>query len=64
MKIIIVLATGTLLHFPMNPSVEPSCFIQGQTIIENIARYNYTGNRDQGWYLKETNIPVMGHYCE
>ena len=63
MKIIIILATGVLLNFPENKRIEHDCFIQGKTIIETIAEYRETGI-DQGWYLKDSNVMVAGHYCD
>jgi len=63
LKIIIILATGVLINFPENKRLAHDCFIQGQTIIENIAEYRGTGI-DQGWYLKDSNVLVAGHYCD
>ena len=59
-----IIATGTLLTFPMDKSVIPDCFSQGYSILEKISTYHDTGNRDQGWYLKGKPIQVAGFYCE
>ena len=40
MKIIMILATGTLLTFPMDKSIKPDCFSQGHAIIEKLATYH------------------------
>ena len=68
MKVIIILATGTLLTFPtIDPAfedVKPDCFSQGSAILEKLATYYDTGNRDQGWYLNDSNVQVAGFYCQ
>jgi len=51
MKILMILGTGVILSFPMDKSIEPDCFSQGHSILQNISTYHDTGNRDQGWYL-------------
>ena len=58
-----ILGTGVILSFPMDKSVEPDCFSQGHSILQNISTYHDTGNRDQGWYLKGKPIQVAGWYC-
>ena len=64
MKILIILGTGAILSFPMDKSVIPDCFSQGYSIMQKISVFHDTGNRDQGWYLKDTKIHVAGFYCE
>ena len=72
MKIIMILATGTLLTFPtIDPTfekVKPDCFSQGYAILEKLATYHGPEEKgeDQGWILKNTRIPieVAGWYCE
>ena len=46
MKIIMILATGTLLTFPMDRSVLPDCFSQGHAILQKIAIYH--GPQEKG----------------
>ena len=62
MKIIMILATGILLTFPMIEDVIPECFSQGYAILQNMATYQGPGP-DQAWILKGTNIEVGGWYC-
>ena len=72
MKIIMILATGTLLTFPtIDPAFEdvnPDCFSQGYAILEKLATYHGPQEKgeDQGWVLKNARIPieVAGWYCE
>jgi len=64
MKILMVLATGAIITFPMDKSIEPDCFSQGYSIMEKISTYHDTGNRDQGWILNDSNIQVGGWYCQ
>ena len=64
MKILMVLATGAIITFPMDKSIEPDCFSQGDSITEKIATYQDTGNRDQGWILNDSKIEVAGWYCQ
>ena len=64
MKILMILGTGIFLTFPMDESVKPDCFSQGYAILEKLATYHDTGNRDQGWYLNGTKIHVTGFYCQ
>ena len=69
MKVIIILATGSLLTFPtIDPAFEkvnPDCFSQGYAILEKLATYHGPGPT-QGWVLKNARIPieVAGWYCE
>ena len=62
MKIIMILATGTLLTFPTVEEVNPDCFSQGYSILQKMATYQGLGP-DQAWILKGTNIEVGGWYC-
>ena len=62
MKVIIILATGTLLTFPTMENIKPDCFSQGHKILENIAIYHGPGP-DQAWILNDSNIEVAGWYC-
>jgi|TARA_R110002124_G_scaffold188653_1_gene355904 hypothetical protein len=63
MKILMVIATGAIITFPMDKSVEADCFEQGHRILQNISTYQGSGT-DQGWYLKGKPIQVAGWYCE
>ena len=67
MKIIMILATGTLLTFPtIDPAfeeVKPDCFSQGYAVLEKLATYQGPGP-EQGWYLNDTKIQVAGFYCQ
>ncbi len=63
MKIIMILATGTLLTFTVDKRTNPDCFTQGYEILEKLATYQGAGP-DQGWTLKDSNIEVGGWYCE
>ena len=63
MKIIMILATGTLLTFTPDPRTNPDCFSKGYEILEKLATYQGAGP-DQGWTLKDSNIEVGGWYCE
>ena len=62
-----ILGPGAILTFPtIDPAfeeVKPDCFSQGYAILEKLATYQDTGNRDQGWYLKGKPIQVSGWYC-
>ena len=62
MKVIIILATGTLLTFPTIKNIEPDCFSQGYAILQKMADYQGPGP-EQGWYLKGTKMGVGGWYC-
>ena len=68
MKILMILGTGVILTFPtIDPDfeeVKPDCFSQGYAILEKLATYQDTGNRDQGWYLNGTKVQVAGFYCD
>ena len=64
MKILMIIATGAIITFPMDKSIEADCFEQGHSILQNISTYHDTGNGDQGWYLKGKPIQVAGWYCE
>jgi len=68
MKILMILGTGAILTFPtIDPAfeeVKPDCFSQGYAVLEKLATYQDTGNRDQGWYLNGTKIQVAGFYCQ
>ena len=64
MKILMIIGTGAILTFPMDKSIEADCFEQGYSILQNISTYHDTGNRDQGWYLNDSNVQVAGFYCE
>jgi len=63
-KILMVLATGAIITFPIDNSVKLACFDQGHSILQKISTYHDTGNRDQGWYLKGKPIQVAGWYCK
>ena len=60
-----ILATGTLLTFPMDRSVIPDCFSQGHAILQKIAIYHGPEEKgeDQGWVLNDSNVEVAGWYC-
>ena len=68
MKILIILGTGAILTFPtIDPAfeeVKPDCFSQVYAVLEKLAAYRDTGNRDQGWYLNDSNVQVAGFYCQ
>ena len=68
MKIIMILATGTLLTFPMDKSINPDCFSQGYAILQKLAVYHGPQEKgeDQGWVLKNSRIPIEvgGWYCQ
>ena len=65
MKIIMILATGTLLTFPTVEEVNPDCFSQGYAILEKLATYHgpEEKGKDQGWILNDSKIQVGGWYC-
>ena len=71
-KIIMILATGTLLTFPpIDPAfedVKPDCFSQGYAILQKLAVYHGPQEKgeDQGWGLKNSRIPIEvgGWYCQ
>ena len=58
-----ILATGTLLTFPMDKSIKPDCFSQGHAILQKMAIYHGPGP-NQGWIHKTYNIEVGGWYCQ
>jgi len=62
MKIIIILATGTLLTFNVDKRTNPDCFSKGYEIVKNIATYHGPGP-EQGWVLNDSNVQVGGWYC-
>ena len=66
MKILIILATGAIITFPVDQSVKPDCFSQGYSIVKKISVYRgpEEHGKEQGWYLKGANIQVGGFYCE
>jgi len=65
MKVIIILATGTLLTFPTIENTKPDCFSQGHQILKNIAIYHGPKEKgeDQAWILNDSNVEVAGWYC-
>jgi hypothetical protein len=63
MKILMILATGAIITFPMDSRVNPDCFSQGSSILEKISTYQGPGP-EQGWYLKNSRIQVAGFYCQ
>ena len=66
MKIIIILATGTLITFTPDPRTNPDCFSKGYEIMKKIAIYQgpEEKGKDQGWILNDSNIEVTGWYCQ
>ena len=63
MKILMIIATGTIITFPMDERVSPDCLSQGYSIMEKISTYQGSGT-DQGWYLNDSNVQVAGFYCD
>ena len=63
MKILMVLATGAIITFPMDQSIKPDCFSQGYEIMKSIARYQGPGPA-QGWILNDSKIEIAGWYCQ
>ena len=65
MKILVIIATGAIVTFPMDKSVNPDCFSQGYSIVKKLATYQGPEERgkDQGWVLNNSNIGVAGWYC-
>ena len=63
MKIIMILATGTLITFTPDPRTNPDCFSKGYEVLEKIATYHGPGP-NQGWVLNDSNIQVAGWYCK
>ena len=66
MKILIILATGVIITFPMDERVEPDCFSQGYSITKNISTYHgpEEKGKDQGWVLNDSKVQVGGWYCQ
>ena len=66
MKILMIIATGALVTFPMDVSVKPDCFSQGYSILKKISTYHgpEEKGKDQGWVLNDSNIQVAGFYCD
>ena len=66
MKIIMILATGTLLTFTVDKRTNPDCFTQGYEILEKLATYHgpEEKGKDQGWVLNDSNVQVGGWYCQ
>ena len=66
MKIIIILATGSLLTFPTIEDIKPDCFSQGHAILQKLATYHGPEDKgeDQGWVLNDSHLQVGGWYCE
>ena len=66
MKVIIILATGSLLTFPTIENIKPDCFSQGYAVLEKLATYHgpEEKGKDQGWVLNDSNMQVGGWYCE
>ena len=66
MKIIMILATGTLLTFPTMEEIKTDCFSQGHAILEKLATYHgpVEEGKDQGWVLNDSNVQVGGWYCQ
>jgi len=62
-KILIILATGAIITFPVDQSVKPDCFSQGHSIMEKISTYQGPGP-EQGWVLNDSKIEVAGWYCQ
>ena len=65
MKVIMILATGTLLTFPTIENTKLDCFSQGHAILEKLATYYGSEEKgeDQGWLLNDSNLQVGGWYC-
>ena len=66
MKILIILATGAIITFPVDKSVKPDCFSQGYSIMEKISAYHGPEEvgKNQGWVLNDSNIQLAGWYCK
>jgi len=66
MKILIVLATGAIITFPVDQRAKPDCFSQGYSIMEKISVYHgpEEQGKDQGWILNDSNVQVAGWYCK
>jgi len=66
MKILMIIATGVVITFPMDKSVEPDCFSQGHAILQKMAIYHGPEEKgeNQGWVLNDSNLQVGGWYCQ
>ena len=66
MKILIILATGIIVTFPMDERVKPDCFSQGYSITQKISTYHgpEKKGKNQGWVLNDSNVQVAGWYCK
>ena len=70
MKIIIILATGTLLTFSTVDNKvydpNPDCFTQGYKVLKKLATYHGPEEKgeDQGWVSNGSNLQIGGWYCE
>ena len=66
MKIIIILATGSLLTFPTIEDIKPDCLSQGYEILQKLATYHGPEEKgeDQGWVLNDSKVQVGGWYCK
>ena len=66
MKILMIIATGAIVTFPMDKSVIPDCFSQGYSIMEKISVYRGPEEvgKNQGWVLNDSNIQLAGWYCK
>ena len=66
MKILMILATGALITFPVDQSVNPDCFSQGYSIVKKLATYHGPEEKgeNQGWLLNDSNVQVAGWYCK
>ena len=63
MKIIMILATGTLITFTADQRTNPDCFSKGYEVLGKIATYHGPGPT-QGWVLNDSKVQVGGWYCE
>ena len=65
MKILMILATGAIVTFPMDERVKPDCFSQGHAILQKLAIYHgpEEKGKSQGWVLNNSKVQVAGWYC-
>ena len=63
MKIIMILATGTLITFTADQRTNHDCFSKGYEVLGKIATYHGPGP-EQGWVLNDSKVQVGGWYCE
>ena len=63
MKILMVLATGALITFPVDDRIKLDCFSQGHSILQKISTYHGPGP-EQGWFLNDSKMQVAGWYCK